>query len=47
MALRSEFTSAQIPARHVLHQPGEGVIAVAESITTALDRGDLTYNWSR
>ena len=46
MALRSEFTSAQIPARHVLHQPGEGVIAIAiaESITTALDRGDLTYN---
>lgn len=41
--MHAGFTAAEIPARHVLQQAGEDVTTVADSITAALKRGDLTY----
>jgi predicted ABC-type ATPase len=41
--MHAEFTATEIPARHVVHQAGEDAATVAESITAALERGDLTY----
>ena len=41
--MHEEFAAADVPERHVLHQAGEDVITVVDSITAALERGDLAY----
>lgn len=45
--MHEEFAAADVPKRHVLHQAGEDVITVADSITAALERGDLAYALER
>lgn len=41
--MHAEFIAAAMPDRHVIHEPGDTITSLGETITNALGRGDLAY----